>query len=341
MSGKTTPILLAVLAVALAVAPFVMPSYGLVLGFGLFVAAGLALAWNLVGGIAGQFALGHAMYVGVGAYAVALTTSEGGWPLPVALATAAFVSAALAAVSAALFLRMRAAYFSVATMGLSLACMAWAVTSSALGAAAGVTLPGDLPVTDRGLFWAAGALMLATLALTAWLVRTPFGLSLMAVRDDEEAAAECGVNPLQIKCSVMAISGALAGTFGGLVVLQKQMVEPMSAFSMSWTISMIMMSVIGGLGSVWGPLWGALLVYGTQQLLEDLATWNLLITALVLIAVIRLAPGGLVDLAGRAMRAWRGQRTAGAVPAASGVTAVPTPPPTAVSPPSTSTQGIP
>ena len=351
MNHKTTWMLLALLAGALGIAPFVMPTYGLVLGFGLFTAAGLALAWNLVGGIAGQFALGHALYVGVGAYTVALATSVGGWPLPLALATAAAVNAVLAAVSAALFLRMRAAYFSVATMGLSLACMAWAVTSPALGAAAGITLPGNLPVDDRGLFWAAGTLMLATLAGTAWLVRTPFGLSLMAVRDDEEAAAECGVNPLLIKCSVMAISGALAGAFGGLVVLQKQMVEPMSAFSMTWTISMIMMSVIGGLGSVWGPLLGALLVYGTQQLLEDLATWNLLITALVLIAVIRLAPGGLVSLASRATRAWRGRRAAGAVPAGAvpadavpadaAVAALPRKPNTAVSPSSSSTQGTP
>lgn len=321
MSRHVSWIVLALLAVVLAVAPFVMPSYGLVLGFGLFVAAGLALAWNLVGGIAGQFALGHALYVGAGAYAVALATSRGDWSLPLALAAAAVVGAVLAAVSAALFLRMRAAYFSVATMGLALACMAWAVTSPALGAAAGITLPGDLPVDDRGLFWAAGALMLATQALTLWLMRTPFGLSLMAVRDDEQAAAECGVNPLLIKCSVMAISGALAAAFGGLMVLQKQMVEPMSAFSMAWTINMIMMSVIGGLGTAWGPLLGALLVYGMQQLLEDLATWNLLVTALVLITVIRLAPGGLVALAMRAIRARRKASPPAPVPAAPAATA--------------------
>lgn len=289
-------IILAALAAAVALAPTLLSGYGLVLGFGLFVAAGLALAWNLVGGIAGQFALGHALFVGVGAYVVALGTTETELPLALIVAAAALLCALLAAASAFAFLRMRAAYFSVATMGLAFAAMAAVVTSPALGATAGITLPGDLPVDDRRLFWAAGALLLLTLALTTWIVRTPYGLSLMAVRDDEQAAAECGVNPLLLKCSVMALSGALAGGFGALIALQKQMIEPMSAFSMMWTINMIMMSVIGGLGSVWGPLLGALLIYGTQQALDELAVWNMLVTALVLVAVIRLMPGGLIEL---------------------------------------------
>lgn len=300
MSARRDTVALALLAAAVAAAPAVLPDYGLVLGFGLFVAAGLASAWNLVGGIAGQFALGHALFVGLGAYGVAIgTTLERPLPLALAVALAMAVCALVAAASAAAFLRMRAAYFSVATMGLALGAMAAVVTMPWLGAAAGITLPGDLPVDDRRLFWAAGALLVCTLALVAWILRTPYGLSLLAVRDDEQAAAECGVNPLLLKCSAMALSGALAGGFGALVALQKQMVEPMSAFAMAWTINVIMMSVIGGLGSLWGPVLGALLVYGTQQALDELAVWNLLVTALVLIAVIRLSPGGLVALGPR------------------------------------------
>lgn len=305
---------IAALAVAVAVAPAALSDFGLVLGFGFFVAAGLALSWNLVGGIAGQFALGHALYVGLGAYGVAVGTTQTDAPLALVAALSVVLCAAVAAASAAAFLRMRAAYFSVATMGLALAAMAAVVTSPALGATAGITLPGDLPIDDRRLFWAAGAGLVLTLAVTAWIVRTPFGLSLMAVRDDEQAAAECGVNPLLQKCAAMAISGALAGGFGVLIALQKQMVEPMSAFSMTWTIQMIMMSVIGGLGSVWGPLLGAALVYGTQQALDELAVWNLLLTALVLIAVIRLSPGGLVDLGPRLLARLRATSTPTSTP---------------------------
>lgn len=299
MNGRMPWGRLVLLAAGVALAPMLLPDFGLVLGFGLFVAAGLATSWNLVGGIAGQFALGHALYVGTGAYMLALGTTRTDLPLPVVAAAAVGLCALMAAASAAAFLRMRAAYFSVATLGLSLVAMATVMTSSNLGATAGITLPGDLPVDDRTLFWAGGAALVAVVATTAWIVRTPFGLSLMAVRDDEQAAAECGVHPLRLKCAAMALSGAFAGGFGVLMALQKQMVEPMSAFGVAWTINMIMMSVIGGLGSVWGPLLGALLVYGTQQALDELAVWNLLATAGVLIAVIRLFPGGLVELGPR------------------------------------------
>jgi branched-chain amino acid transport system permease protein len=330
MSARVDTVLIGLLLLAVAVAPVLLPDYGLVLGFGLFVAAGLALSWNLVGGVAGQFALGHALFVGVGSYVVALLTSATELPLPLVIAAAMALCALIAAASAVAFLRMRAAYFSVATMGLALAAMAAVVTSPALGATAGITLPGNLAVDDLGLFWAAGVGMVVCLGLTAWIVRTPYGLSLMAVRDDEQAAAECGVNPLLLKCSAMALSGAMAGGFGALVALQKQMVEPMSAFAMAWTIQMIMMAVIGGLGTVWGPLLGALLVYGTQQMLDELAVWNLLATALVLIAVIRLAPGGLVELGPRVFAHRRRRRRA-----------VPTAHSTSLPPSSTRPQGQP
>lgn len=300
MKRMGTPLALLFTAMAVIFGPLFIHGYNLVLAFGFFLAAGMAMSWNLVGGIAGQFALGHAMYVGVGSYAVALLSESLGWP--VALAAGALVSSALAAASAALFLRMRSAYFSVATLGLALMCMAGVVTSPALGATAGLTLPGDLPIDDRILFWTSGGLILITLIVTWRILMTPFGLSLMAVRDDEQAAAEVGVNPLILKCVIMGLSGLIAGAFGGLAALQKLSVEPYSAFSMSWTINMIMIAVIGGLGTVWGPILGTLIVYGTQQALEDLAIWNLLVTALILIAVIRLAPGGLTQLLGLAFK---------------------------------------
>jgi len=296
VSGKYWALVLG-LAIVIVAAPFALPDYELVLGFGFFIAAGLAVSWNLVGGIAGQFALGHSMYVGVGAYCVAILVSDSRVPLPLAVLVSGALCAAIAAASAALFLRMRGAYFSVATMGLSLACMAAVVISPSLGATAGIILPGDLPVDDRILFWVAGALALGAIVATLIISRSTFGLSLMAVRDDELAAAESGVNPLFLKCLIMAISGGATGLFGGIIALQKLTVEPYSAFSLTWAIQMIIMSVIGGLGTVWGPVAGAALVYSLQQALDELAVWNMLVTAVILILIIRLAPGGLVELA--------------------------------------------
>lgn len=285
-----------ILGIAVAVAPAVISSYDIVLGFGFFVVAGLAVSWNLVGGYAGQFALGHSMFVGIGSYSVAVLTTYFAMPIIVAMAVGGLLSAALAAISAVLFLRMRGAYFSVATMGLALICMAVVVVSPSLGATAGIILPGDLPVNDLVLFWGCGGLVIAVTIVSFAISRSAFGLSLMAVRDDEQAAAESGVNPLAVKCLIMAVSGGAAALFGGLVALQKLTVEPYSAFSINWSIGMIMMSVIGGLGSISGPILGAAVVFGVQQALDELPVWNLLITAVILIVVIRTAPGGLVSI---------------------------------------------
>lgn len=307
MSGGAVKwVVCAVLAAIVAIAPAILSDYGAVLGFGFFIAAGLAISWNLVGGFAGQFALGHSMFVGIGSYSVAVVSVNSGVSVWAAMVLGGVLSALLATLSAALFLRMRGAYFSVATMGLALIMTAIVVVSPSLGATAGIILPGDLPVNDLVLFYVSGGLALAAMVTSLVIRDSPFGLALMAVRDDETAAAESGVNPLIVKCLVMAISGGLAGLFGGLVALQKLTVEPYSAFSMLWTILMIMMSVIGGLGSVAGPIVGAAVVFFIQQALDELPVWNLLITALVLIVIIRLAPGGLVDVAAHVVRRARG-----------------------------------
>jgi len=289
--------LLLLLALFIVAGPSFLSPYDLVLGFGFFVAAGLAVSWNFVGGFAGQFALGHAMFVGIGSYSVAVLTTYFGLPIVPALAVGGLLSAVTAAVSAALFLRMRGAYFSVATMGLALVCMAIVIVSPSLGATAGIILRGDLQIDDLTLFRASGGLLLLITAASIPLSRSALGLALMAVRDDEQAAAESGVNPLAVKCIIMGISGGAAGLIGGLVALQKLTVEPYSAFSMVWTIQMIMMSVIGGLGSIMGPLFGAAIMFGLQQALDDLPVWNLLVTATILILIIRLAPGGVVSIA--------------------------------------------
>lgn len=297
--GKPRPwarggLLLAALVAATVMAgPFYLPPYGLVVGFGLFIAVAMAEAWNLVGGVAGQFALGHSMFVGVGSYVTALVLLNTDLPMPVAIGASGIVAGVIAALSALLFLRMRAAYFSVATLGLSLAGLAWTITWPYAGATAGLNLPGDTGLDDDVLYYLSGGLAILTIASAALLMRRPFGISLMAVRDDEEAAAELGVNPLVAKTVIMALSGLLTGLAGALVAIQKQTIEPYSAFSMVWAINMIVMSVIGGLGRAGGPALGAVFVFGLQQLLQSYAMWNQLVTAAALIAVIRFAPGGI------------------------------------------------
>lgn len=287
----------ALLALVAMAGPFYLPPYALVVGFGLFVAIAMAEAWNLVGGVAGQFALGHSMFVGIGSYVTALILINTDLPLPVAVLASGVLAGFVAALSALLFLRMRAAYFSVATLGLALAGLAWTITWPYAGATAGLLLPGDAGLDDDLLYYLSCGLAILTVAVAAILVRRPFGLSLMALRDDEAAAAELGVNPLVAKSMVMTLSGFLTGLAGALVAIQKLTIEPYSAFSILWAINMIVMSVIGGLGRVGGPTLGAVFVFALQQFLQSYAVWNELVTAAALILVIRWAPGGLWSMA--------------------------------------------
>lgn len=145
------------------------------------------------------------------------------------------------------------------------------------------------------LYWLAGGLAIVTIAGSAFLLSCPFGISLMALRDDEQAAAELGVSPLVAKTVIMALTGILTGLAGSLIAIQKLTIEPYSAFSMTLTFNMIVMSVIGWLGRV-GQTLGAIFVFGLQQLLQSFPVWNQLVTAVALIAVIRSAPGGLASI---------------------------------------------
>jgi branched-chain amino acid transport system permease protein len=143
----------------------------------------------------------------------------------------------------------------------------------------------------------AGAVAAVTTASVAFIARSRFGLRLMAVRDDEDAALELGVNSFAVKLGAFTLSAFFVGLAGALLALQKLTLEPYSAFSLTFTINMIIACVIGGLGTVVGPLLGAAVMFGLQQWLEDYADWSTLILGIALIVIIRIAPGGLVGLA--------------------------------------------
>jgi len=142
--------------------------------------------------------------------------------------------------------------------------------------------------------------MVTTTAWIGLLARGRFGLRLMAIRDDEDAAAEVGVNPFQVKLAAFTISAFLAGLCGALVALQKVQIEPNSAFSLNWTVNMINMAVVGGLATLSAPVLGAVVIFGIQEALESYGSLATLISGALLVVVISIAPGGLA-------RAVRGQ----------------------------------
>jgi branched-chain amino acid transport system permease protein len=175
------------------------------------------------------------------------------------------------------------------------------------GATSGLYLPTDNLPDAIALYYSAVGLLLVTTISVGLLVRSRFGLRLMAVRDDEDAAAELGVNGFTVKLTALTISAFFTGLGGGLVAMQKISLEPYSAFSVTWATSMIVMSVVGGLSTLAGPLVGAVVIFGLQQLLLDFLTLSSLVVGVLLIAILLIAPNGLTGAASAFVQRRRGE----------------------------------
>jgi branched-chain amino acid transport system permease protein len=270
--------------------------------FDLLILVALASAWNLVGGYGGLFSVGHAMFVGIGSYTTAMLIIHQDLPLAVTIVVSGLVAGALAGLVGLPLMRLRAAYFSVASLGIAVAAQAWMLNWDWTGASTGLNLPLSSYVDPSDQYKLALLVAAATIGVVVWTTRSGLGLRLIAIRDDEDAAAHIGVRRVPVVLVNWMMSGALTGVAGALVALQKSSIEPSSAFSISFTLDMIVASVIGGLGTVTGPIVGAVIVYLLGQSLQDQASWAGFINGLLILVFIRFAPGGVTGLLAGWMR---------------------------------------
>lgn len=282
-----------IILVALVTGPGYLSLYTLSLGFTLFDFMILALSWNLLGGYGGQFSLGHAIFIGAGSYTVAVLLVHTGIPLYLAVLLSGVLASVIAALSGLLLLRLRSAYFSVGTLGIALAGLSWMINWSYTGGTQELSLPPSATLDYSTLYYASLSVLVLTIVCLVMLVHSSFGLRLMAVRDDEDAAAELGVNSFRVKMIAYIVSAFFIGLAGALIALQSISIEPNSAFSLNWTVNMIIMAVLGGLATTIGPLIGAVVIFTLQQQLQSYGSWSTLVIGLLLIVVIRLAPEGI------------------------------------------------
>ncbi|HEY3772856.1 MAG TPA: branched-chain amino acid ABC transporter permease [Solirubrobacteraceae bacterium] len=310
LARRAAPVACVVLVVVLFSGPQWLSENGVTLAITLFTLMALAQAWNLIGGYGGQFSIGHGLFVGVGGYATTVVLVRTGLPVALAVLAAGVVCAALGAISAVPLLRLRGVYFSVGTIGVLLAVQAWFINWGFVGQTTGVIMPakGTLPFVTQ--YYMTAGLVVVTTGVVWWLVRSRFGLRLMAVRDDEFAAAELGVNGFRVKLVALTVSACLVGLAGAMNAFQQLSLEPYSAFSISWAINMILACVIGGLATVPGPLIGAAVMFELQQLLQGSSDLPPIIEGVVLLVIIRFAPGGIWGLARGALTRLRGWKAA-------------------------------
>jgi branched-chain amino acid transport system permease protein len=283
--------------------------YQLDVGFTLLTFLVLAQAWNILGGFGGQVSLAVSGFVGAGMYTATLLLVHTGAGLTLAILAAGGVAALGAVVFSVPLFRLRAAYFSVGTLALTLAAQAAVVNWGWAGATQGIGVPFDVVPTQTALFQM--ALVLATVAMLAtwWIRRGTFGLRLMAVRDNEDAAGTLGVAAFRIKLVAFVLTSALTGLAGALLALRQVSIEPGAAFGLGWTINAIVMAAVGGVGTLLGPLVGVLVVYyGIQTQLESYPELSSILTGVLLVVIVRFAPEGLWGVVTRGARSLLARR---------------------------------
>jgi branched-chain amino acid transport system permease protein len=263
-----------------------------------------AVAWNVLGGLAGQFSLASSAFVGAGSYAMVMALRASGGSVLLGFAAAIIVGTAVAVAIGAILFRLRGFYFTVGTLAVAIASLAWMTTWEFTGATTGLSAPLSA-IPDRvTLFRLALLLAVVAIGVSIALFAGGSGLRSMAVRDDEEVALSLGVSVFRQKLLAIAVSGALTAAAGGMFALQKASIEPFSAFSLDWSVTFIVMAIVGGLARVWGPVVGAVLIYGgiTVQL-QSLPAVSALLSGAVLIVVIKVLPDGIVGAVERLGRA--------------------------------------
>lgn len=302
--------LVALAVVVLAAARGSLSRYGVDVAVTIFLYVALAQAWNILGGLGGQVSLGTSGFVGLGSYSLTLVLVHTGVPIVAALAGAAVAGALFALVVSVPLFRLRAAYFSIGTLALTLAAQSLFLNWDWAGATQGIAVPFEQAPAAETLYLY--ALVLAGVVMAAgWLIRNgDYGLRLMAIRDNEDAAGTLGVAAFRVKLVAFVLTSAFMAVAGGLVAAQQVSIEPNSAFGLGWTINAIVMTVVGGVGTLMGPVIGVLVVYyGIQQQLEGSPEVSSLLTGVLLVLIVRLAPTGIWGLIRDAVARLRSRST--------------------------------
>jgi branched-chain amino acid transport system ATP-binding protein len=300
---------LAVLVVAAAAALAVsgrLSNNALNIGATLFVYIALAQAWNILAGFSGQISLGVGAFVGVGAYSMGLVMVHAGLGRLPALVVAAGAGGLLGLLLAVPLLRLRGDYFAVGTLAAALALQAWLLNWDFAGGSTGLSLPVTAVPSLAGLYRLGLAVAVLGTGAAVVVRGSRFGLRLLAIREHEEAAATLGVNTWRMRVGALVLSSTLMGLAGGAFALMQLSFEPNGMAGLNWTIWALMMVVIGGFGTITGPIAGAVFVYYVVATeLASYPTLGLFIEGALLIVIVRFAPRGVVPLAVDAAKALR------------------------------------
>ena len=315
-AGTATAVAVLVAIVAGLALPAVAPRGVIQNLFFILTMLTLAQIWNLLAGYGGLVSVGQQAFVGIGAYAMFAGVILFGWNPLLAIPLGGVAGLLLAIPTAFFAFRLQGAYFAVGTWVMAEVTRLLIAQWKALGGGTGTSLPREATSNILGVnpiralfavreaaardilaYWLALALVVAATGGVYWLLRSRLGLALAAVRDNIDAAQSVGVDAVRLKWAVFLIAAAATGLTGALIFLQTARISPDAAFALTdWTANVIFTVVIGGIGTIEGPILGVLVFFALRSSLADYGSWYLLTLGLIAIAVMLFAPKGLWGL---------------------------------------------
>jgi len=272
----------------------------------------LALSLNLITGYAGQISLGHAAFMGIGAYTSALLYTKAGFSFWPAFLVAGLVAGLVGAVLAIPCLRVREDFLAITTMGINFVVEATFLYVPFFGAGMGIggINPPSLfgkEISKPGFLLLVGGVIVVVILLDRWLIRSWIGLAWAALREDEEAAGAMGIDVVRFKVLAFTLGSAIAGLAGSLYAHFLTFIMPVN-FNFGQSIVILSMVVFGGLGTLRGPIMGAIVLGALPEISRPAMEYRTLLYGLLLLLLMRYQPDGILGERSLLARGWNALR---------------------------------
>lgn len=280
----------------LALYPMVATGYGIQFMLQLFMWVALAQSWNLISGLTGYVSFGHVAFFGTGAYGAAILVSKHAWHWVPASLMGGVAAVVLALIIGYPCLRLKGPYFAIAMLGLNEVMRVLVSYFEGLtGGGSGLSLP--TLHASRQVYYGMGLAALAITGVAHILITSRVGLRFMTIREDEIAAEAMGINTARYKLFAFLLSAFVPGVVGGLYARDQGYIEPISVFPLLTTVTMIVMALFGGKGTIWGPVLGAVTLFIFQELVwaRFLYLHQVLFGAIIVVVVL-LMPKGILGI---------------------------------------------
>jgi len=259
-----------------------------------FLYMALGQFWNLLGGYAGLVSLGQQIFIGLGGYTLAVTVLYYGFPIWLGVLTGGVIALLFALVISPAIFRMSGVYFSIGTWVVAESLAIWFSNWEYVEMGQGLFIRPAKQLSVSQLYYLAMLVAVGSVALVYGVMRSRLGLALMAMRNDPGASETCGVSVFRNKLYCYLISSFCTGITAGVLYLNMVFIQPYKAFGIDWTVALLFIVIIGGIGTIEGPIIGAVIYVLLQQYLSDYASVSMLVLGVVAIIIMLIVPKGIM-----------------------------------------------